>query len=112
MTVAPRAAACGASSREASAPAENRAMSTPSNASRDGLADLVGLAVDRDGPAGRSPGGEQPQLPDGELALVQDLDHRPPDDAGGADDRDGEGVGWHSGMAPQTFRYWQGTAGV
>ena len=36
-------------------------------------------------PADR-PGREQPQLPDRELALVQDLDHRPTDDAGGADD--------------------------
>jgi len=33
ITVAPRAAACGASSREMSAPALNSAMSTPSNAS-------------------------------------------------------------------------------
>ena len=42
MTVAPRAAAWGASSREMSAPAEKRAMSTPSNASPARLADLDG----------------------------------------------------------------------
>src|SRR4029078_7065770 len=57
----------------------------------DGLADLVGLAVDRDRPPRRPAAREQTQLPDGELALVEDLDHRPADDAGGADNRDGEG---------------------
>ena len=65
MTVAPRATACGASSREASAPAENRAMSTPSNASPTASADLVRLAVDRDGPAGRPPEASRRSSPTG-----------------------------------------------
>ena len=54
------------------------------------FADLVGLAVDRQHPAGRSLRGEQPQFPNREFTFVQDLDHRPADDAGGADDCDGE----------------------
>ena len=86
-------------------------MSTPSNASATASPIWwVWPSID-DGPAGRSPGREQPELPDGELALVQDLGHRPTDDAGGADDRDGEGAGGF-GHGSATFRYWQGTAGV
>ena len=55
----------------------------------------MGRAVDRDGLAGGSLGGEQTEFADGKFAFEQDLDHRPPDDAGGADDRDGEGLACH-----------------
>src|SRR5207247_2656420 len=37
------------------------------------------------------------QVADGELPFEKDLDHRPPDDAGGADDRDGEVLACHVG---------------
>ena len=60
-----------------------------------GLADLVRLAVDGNGPTDRSPGREQTQPPDGEFSFVEDLDHRPADDAGGSDDGDGEGFVVH-----------------
>ena len=97
MTVAPRATAGGASSREVSAPAEKSAMSTP--VERLGAASAISRvpALDRDRPAGRPLGREQPQLADGKLPFEEDLDHRPPDDAGGADDRDGEGLACHVG---------------
>ena len=59
------------------------------------LGDLERATVDRHGPAGRSTGREQSQLTDRELPLVEDLDHRPSDDAGSSDDGDGEGVKVH-----------------
>ena len=59
--------------------------------------DLAGRAVDRDRLAGGPLRGEQAQVADGELPFEKDLDHRPPDDAGGADDRDGEVLACHVG---------------
>ena len=94
MTVAPRAAASGASWRETSRPAEKSAMSTPSKAS--GVASPTvrvrpsALTVD----PGGATGGEQAQLADREVPFGQDLDHRSTDDAGGADDRDGQRAGF------------------
>ena len=78
----------------------------------DGLADLERPTVDRDGPTGRSPGGEQPQVSDRELPLVEDLDHRPTDGAGGTDDRDGQGVTVHEGHGSACSLAGTGTAGV
>ena len=104
MTVAPRATAAGASSlRDVGAGREERDVDAVEGLG-DGLADLEGPAVDRDGPAGRAPGGEQAQVTDRELPLVEDLDHRPTDDAGGTDDRDGEGLTVHEGTAPPLCR--------
>ena len=73
-----------------SAPAEKSAMSTPSKASGVASPTSSRPAGDRQHPPGRAARGEQPQLADGEVPLGEDLDHRPTDDAGGADDRDGE----------------------
>ena len=112
MTVAPRATAAGASSVEMSAPAEKSAMSTPSNASGTASRDLERPAVDRHGPPGRPPGREQAQLTDRELPLVEDLDHRPSDDAGGSDDGDGEGLTVHGGRGSARPVAGSGTAGV
>ena len=78
----------------------------------DGLSDLERPAVDRDGPTGRSPGGEQAQVTDRELPLVEDLDHRPTDGAGGTDDRDGQGVTVHEGNGSACSLAGTGTAGV
>ena len=47
-------------------------------------------SIDIDGPAGRARGCQQAQFPDRESALAEHPDHRAADDAGGADDRDGE----------------------
>ena len=87
-------------------------MSTPSNAS--GVASLISWErpVDRDGPPGRPAGGKQAQLPDREFPLVEDLDHRPADDAGGADDRDGEGLPCHVGHGSAITVRGPGTGGV
>src|SRR5215213_8953642 len=63
----------------------------------DRLDDLVRAAVDGYAPARRTAGGEEAQLGERELPLVEDLDHRPADDAGCADDRDGEGLACHVG---------------
>ncbi len=92
ITVAPWATAAGASSSETSPPAENSAMSTPSKA--PGTASPISRvrpSIETVWP-GRSAGGEQAQLTDREFPLVEDLDHRPSDDAGGANDGDGEGM--------------------
>ncbi len=55
------------------------------------------LPVDRDGASCGATGGEQAEVRERKLAFVEDLDHRPPDDAGGADDGDGEGSAVHEG---------------
>ena len=78
----------------------------------DGLADLERAAIDGDGPPGRSAGGEQAQLTDRELPFVEDLDHRPSDDAGGSDDRDGQGLMVHEGDGSARSVARTGTAGV
>ncbi len=87
-------------------------MSTPSNAASSASPDLVGRALDRNGLAGGSLRGEKAQLADGKLPFEEDLDHRPPDDAGGADDRDGESLACHvvhgsavtvAGRAPREY---------
>src|SRR3990172_5114937 len=106
MTSAPRRAASGARTAETDAPAEKRAMSTPSKAS--------GVASDTAADADRTPvraRGQRTELGHGEAALGEDLDHRLPDDAGGADDRDGEGTGlvFGHGLAQAEIR--RGTAG-
>src|SRR6266550_1449067 len=111
ITVAPRAAAWGASSRETSPPAEKRAMSTPSKASP--VASTISwLTLDRNRASGRSTGRHEAQLPEGKLPLGEDLDHRPPDDAGGADDRDGERLACHIGHGSAVSVTGPGTAGV
>ena len=112
ITVAPRATAAGASSRDTSAPAEKQRDVDAVERVRDGLADLERAPIDRDGPAGRPPGGEQAQLIDRELPLVEDLDHRPSDGAGGADDGDGEGLTVHQGHGSARSVARTGTAGV
>src|SRR5690606_19663844 len=74
--------------------------------------DLVGLTFDGHGSAGRPAGGEKAELPDGELALVEDLDHRATDDAGSADDRNGERSWVHGEKAPLTRGCGPGTGRV
>ena len=54
-------------------------------------------AVEREGRPGRACRGEEADLPDREAALDEDRGHRAADDAGGADDGDGEGTGGVSG---------------
>ena len=78
----------------------------------DRLGDLERAAVDGHGPPGRSPGGEQPQLTDREFPFVEDLDHRPSDDAGGSDDGDGQGLAVHEGLGSARSVARTGTAGV
>ena len=92
MTVAPRADGLRRElARDVGAGREERDVDARRTPRGDGLADSwVWPSIATVRPADR-PGREQAQLPDGELALVEDLDHRPADDAGGADDRDGEG---------------------
>src|SRR5207344_2458863 len=65
----------------------------------------------RDGRTGRATGGHQAQLADREAPFAQDLDHRPTDDAGGADDRDGEGSGGHAGQGSTTIFIHSGHGG-
>ena len=77
-----------------------------------GLADLVRLAVDGNGPTDRSPGREQTQPSDGKLSFVEDLDHGPADDAGGSDDGDGEGFVVHLKHGSADAVAGTGTAGV
>src|SRR3990172_2017870 len=80
MTVAPRPAAARAETVQTSPPAPHPR------------------------PPGGAAGGGQPPPPQGEAPLGEDLDHGPPDDAGGADDGDREGRSVaHPGMAPQGF---------
>ena len=96
MTVAPRLAASGASALDVSPPALNSAMSTPSNAS--GVASPTScstpsiVTVAAGAPGAR----QQAPLPDREVALPEHPDHRPADDAGGADDGDGQGLIGHA----------------
>ena len=78
----------------------------------DRFGDLDRLATDRHAPSGRSAGREQPQLPHREVAFTEDLDHRPTDDAGGADDRDGEWFAVHPGHGSARSVASPGTAGV
>ena len=118
ITVAPRAAAWGARSREMSAAgAEQRDVDAVERVAV-GLPDLDRSGRSTcDGPAGRPPRGEQPQLPDREAALAEHLDHRPTDDAGGADDGNGEGVrlghpATAPGMAPQGIEITRARPGV
>ena len=75
-----------------SAPALKSAMSTPSKAS--GVASPTTCSEPSTStlrPAD-PPDRKQAQLPEREPTLLEHLDHRPPDDAGGADDGDGEGL--------------------
>ncbi len=112
MTVAPRAAACGASDlRNVAAGGEEGDVDAVERL-RQGLGDLVGSAIDRDDPPGRPAGGEQAQLPDRKLPFVEDLGHRPPDDAGGADDRDGERLACHVVHGSAVTVTGPGTGGV
>ena len=108
MTVAPRAAA--------RAPAPSRCRHRPRTARYRRPRRLRALPRDLDGrpptrrrPAGRARGGEQAQLADRELALEEHPDHRAADDAGGADDRDGEGFA-SSCRAWLRYGLWSGRA--
>ena len=112
MTVAPRATAAGRElGRDVGAGREERDVDALERVG-DRLADLERAAVDGHGPPGRSPGGEQPQLTDRELPFVEDLDHRPSDDAGGSDDGDGQGLTVHEGLGSARTVARTGTAGV
>ncbi len=95
MTVAPRRAASGARrlGRVATG-AEERDIDAVERLGRR-LPDHVLGAIDYDLASGASGAREQAELPERERALEQVLDHRPADDAGGADDRDGEGFRGH-----------------
>ena len=98
--------------RRPTPPAENSAMSTPSNASGTRLDDIVGAAVDRRRSIRPSaPEAIRRSSPTGKPAFAQDLDHRPTDDAGGADDRDGEGSGGHAGHGSTTIFIHSGHGG-
>ena len=112
MTVAPRATAAGASSRRDIGPGREERDVDAVERLGDGLADLERPAVDGHGPSGRSPGGEQAQLTDREFPFVEDLDHRPSDDAGGSDDGDGQGLVVHEGRGSARTVARTGTAGV
>jgi hypothetical protein len=109
MTVAPRAAASGASSLETSAAGREEGDVDAFERFGRRLAHRQSPPVGADGRTGRSAGGEQSKLPDREMPLGQDLDHRPPDDAGGADDRDGQRLRARD-IAPLLF-WVAGTAG-
>ena len=93
MTTAPASAASGARVPETVAPAEKRAMSTPSNDSGRASAtvkrwpEMASVEpAERADASGRSVG-------EREVALEEDLDHRPAHGARGTDDGDGQGSG-------------------
>ena len=95
MTVAPRLAASGARRLgRVAAGAEERDVDALERL-RGRLGDDVFRPVDVDAPAGAARAGQQAQLPEREATLQEHPDHRPADDAGGADDRDGQGFGGH-----------------
>ena len=112
ITVAPCATAAGASSFETSAPAEKRAMSTPSKAS--GVASPISCVW----PSTETvlptdlPDASRRNRPTGKLSFVEDLDHGPADDAGGSDDGDGEGFVVHLKHGSADAVAGTGTAGV
>ena len=112
ITVAPRATAAGASDSRDRRAGREQGDVDPVERVRDGLDDIVGAAGDRHGRTGRATGGHQAQLADREAPFAQDLDHRPTDDAGGADDGDGERSGGHAGQGSTTIFIHPGTAGV
>ena len=81
------------------------------------LPDLDRAPVRRDRSTGRPAGRQQPQLPDREGTLAEHADHRPTDDAGGADDGNGQGgrlghPGTAPGMAPQGIEISRARRGV
>ena len=96
ITVAPRATASGASASEADGAGREQRDVDPFERVRDGLADLVVRPATDDAsrPAER-PEASRRSSPSGKARSTQDLDHRPADDAGGADDGDGEGSSVH-----------------
>ncbi len=112
MTVAPRATACGASSSEMSAPAEKRAMSTPSNASPTASPiwwvwpsiAIVRPADRPDASKRSSPTGNSRSLRT--WIIVRPTTPVAPTTATVRGDR------VVSGMAPRRLLHWQGTAGV
>ena len=112
MTVAPRATAAGASSRRDVGAGREQGDVHAVEGIGDGLADLERPTVDRHGLTGRPPGGEQAQLIDREFPFVEDLDHRPSDDAGGSDDGNGQGLTVHEGLGSARSVARTGTFGV
>jgi hypothetical protein len=64
-----------------------------------GLDDRMGDAADQGGAPGGAARRHEPELTHGEFALQEDLDHRPPDETGGADNGDGERLARHEGHA-------------
>ena len=77
------------------------------------LANLDGLPADLDRSPGRPARRQESQLPDREASFAEYLDHRPTDDAGGADNGNDEGrrLG-HPGMAPQGGKFRRAQPGV
>ena len=94
MTVAPRAAASGASCRETSVAGREEGDVDAFESLGRRLAHRESSPVGADSRSGGPAGGEQSKLADRETPLGQDLDHRSSDDAGGADDRDGQRSGF------------------
>ncbi len=85
-TTAPLFAAAGPSARDVPPPAEKKAMSMPLKTSRRGHLDRdLGAAVG-EALAGRAGRGEQLEVGDGKVPLLQAFDHLDPDRAGRADD--------------------------
>ena len=103
ITVAPRAAASGASWRETSAARREEGDVDAFEGLGSRLPDRQSPSVGAHRRSGRTAGGEQPKLPDREVPFGEDLDHRSTDDASGTDDRDGQrlrllGTWLHSGV--------------
>ena len=76
------------------------------------FADDMLRATDVDGSPYRARRGEEPQFSDRKTALLEHPDHRAADDAGGSDDRDGEGFRVHRRHGSAMDWVWSGTAGV
>ena len=94
----------GQLARNVGAGGEERDVDTLESLGRR-LADGQGPSVGAHRRPGRATGGEQPQFADRKVAFGEDLDHRSTDDAGGADDRDGQRA-WFSGHgSTQVIRY-------
>ena len=99
-TITPASANFCASARDVVAPAENSAMSRPLGSAVAASSTTTSLPGVRQHGAGRPRRGEEADLADREVALLEDLAHRDADLAGGADDADVEGAIAHRPVPP------------
>ena len=86
MTRHPAASARGACSRDTAAPAENSAKSQSREVKALQFLDRVVAPAKADPATDGALARERMQLPDREIAFLEHVHHRLPDEAGGADD--------------------------